>query len=94
MCEHRQCSSLVPIVMRARSCSDVGNCPTSSPCELDVVLWLELSGPGTCVCPGAMFPIFIGSALDVLFLMKARTFSSKLWGQLLSTSTRVSIALR
>ena len=32
------------------------------------------------VCPGAMFPISIGAAPDVLFLMKARTLSSKLWG--------------
>ena len=27
-----------------------------------------------------MFPISIGAAPDVLFLMKARTLSSKLWG--------------
>ena len=41
-----------------------------------------------------MFPMSIGAAPDVLFLMKARTLSSKLWGSTLSTSTCVSIALR
>ena len=31
-------------------------------------------------CPGAMFPISMGAAPDVLFLMKEKTSSSKLWG--------------
>ena len=77
--------------MRVHSCSDLGNCPTS-PCELDVVLWLELPGPG--VCPDPIFPMSIGASPVVLFLMKARTLSSKLSGSTLSTSTCVSIALR
>ena len=64
------------------------------PCELDVVLWFEPPGLGAGVCPGAMFPISIGAAPDVLFLMKTRTLSSKLWGSTLSFSTCVSSALR
>ena len=44
-----------------------------------MALWLELPRPGAGVCPGAMVPISIGAAPDVLFLMKARTLSSKLW---------------
>ena len=44
-----------------------------------MVLWFEPSGPGASVCPGAMFPISIGAAPDVLFLMKTKTLSSKMW---------------
>ena len=69
MCQRCQRSNLVPIVMRS-----------DPPCELDVVLLLEPPRPGAGVCSGAKFPMYMGAAPDVLFLMKARTLSSKLWG--------------
>ena len=39
-----------------------------------MALWLELPRPGAGVRPGATYPISMGAAPDVLFLMKARIF--------------------
>ena len=73
ICQHRQRSSLVTIVMRARSYLDLGNCPTPrvSP------TWYSGWNCRDMVPVFALvqcFPISIGAAPDVLFLMKARTF--------------------
>ena len=72
-CQDRQGSNLVPIVMRAHGCSDLGKCPTL---RVNLTWYSDWNCQDlrSGVNPGAVCPISFGAVPDVLFLSKVLVF--------------------